>query len=64
MFTVLGLLLSNRISLGKAAELLGLRIDQLWILLRKLGIEYTIYNDEEVEEELEAYQRVFEESRT
>jgi len=64
LFTVLGLLLSNRISLGKAAELLGLRIDQLWILLRKLGIEYTIYNDEEVEEELEAYQRVFEESRT
>ena len=64
MFTVLGLLLSNRISLGKAAELLGLRIDQLWILLRKLGMEYTIYNDEEVEEELEAYQRVFEESRT
>jgi len=35
LFMVLGLLLSGRISLGKAAELLGLRIDDLWIFMQK-----------------------------
>ncbi len=59
LFTVLGLLLSGRISLGKAAELLGLRIDDLWILMHKLGIKYSVLDEEEVEEELNAYKKVF-----
>ena len=58
LLTVLGLLLSGRISMGKAAELLDLRIDDLWLLLQKLGIRYSILN-EEVEEELDAYRRIF-----
>ena len=62
LFTVLGLLLSGRISLGKAAELLGLRVDDLWILMHRLGIKYSILDEEEVEEELDAYRRIFESS--
>jgi len=62
LFLVLGLFLSNRISMGKAAELLGLRIDEFWILLRELGIEYQIIDDEEAEEELDAYRRIFKSS--
>ena len=60
LFMVLGLLLSGRISLGKAAELLGLRIDDLWILMQKLGIKYIILDEEEAEEELCAYKKIFE----
>jgi len=45
--------------MGKVAELLDLRIDDLWLLLQKLGIRYSILN-EEVEEELDAYRRIFE----
>ncbi len=56
--TVLGLLLSNRISIGKATELLGLRVDDLWILMYRLGIGYSILDEEEVEEELDAYKEV------
>ena len=59
LFTVLGLLLSGRISLGKAAELLGLRIDDLWILMHRLGVRCSILDAEEVEEELDAYRRIF-----
>ena len=62
MFTVLGLLLSGRISLGKAAELLGLRVDDLWILMYRLGIKYSILDEEEAEEELDAYRRIFKNS--
>jgi len=62
LFTVLGLLLSGRISLSKAAELLGLRVDDLWILLHELGIKYSILDEEEVEEELYAYKRIFKSS--
>ncbi len=59
LFTVLGLLLSGRISWGKAAELLDLRVDELWLLMNRLGIKYSILDEEEVEEELDAYKRVF-----
>jgi len=62
LFTVLGLLLSGRISLSKAAELLGLRVDDLWILLHELGIKYSVLDEEEVEEELYAYKRIFKSS--
>jgi len=62
LFTVLGLLLSGRISLGKAAELLSLRVDDLWILMHKLGVKYSILDEEEVEEELNEYKRIFKSS--
>ena len=45
--------------MGKAAELLGLRVDDLWILLHKIGIKYTILDEEEVEEEMDEYKRIF-----
>ena len=59
LFLVLGLLLSGKISMGKAAELLGLRIDELWLVLRKLRVEYEVVDEEEAEEEIEAYKRLF-----
>jgi len=59
LFIVLGLLLTGRISTGKAAELLDLRVDELWLLLRKLGIEYDLLDEEEIEEEVNAYRKVF-----
>ncbi len=59
LFTVLGLLLSGRISIGKAAELLGLRVDDFWLLMHRLGIRYSMLDEEEVEEEADAYKRVF-----
>ena len=58
-YSLLGLLLSGRISLGKAAELLSLRIDELWEIMSKLGIKHSILNEEVVEEELYAYKKVF-----
>ena len=62
LFIVLGLLLTGRISLGKAAELLGLRVDDFWLLMYKLGAKYSILDEEEVEEELDAYRRFFKSS--
>jgi len=62
LFMVLGLLLSGRISTGKAAELLSMRVDELWLLLRELGIKYSIMDEEEVEEELDAYRSIFKSS--
>jgi len=59
LFLVLGLLLSGRISMGKAAELLGIRIDELWLVLRRLGVEYEVVDEEEAEQEIEAYKRLF-----
>jgi len=58
LFLVLGLFLSGRISTGKAAELLGLRVDELWLLLKKLGVNYEVIDEEEAEEEVEAYKRL------
>ena len=62
LFTVLGLLLTGRISMGKAAELLGVRVDELWLLLQELGVRYSIVDEGEAEEELDAYKRVFKNS--
>lgn len=62
LFIVLGLLLSGRISIGKAAELLSMRVDELWLLLHELGIKYSIMDEEEVEEELDAYRSIFKSS--
>lgn len=58
LFLVLGLLLSGRISMEKAADLLGLRIDELWLLLKKLNIKYKVIDEEEAKEEVEAYRRL------
>ncbi len=60
LFIVLGLLLNGRISSGKAAELLDLRIDEFWNLLRKLGVKYDLLDEEEIEEEIDVYRKVFE----
>ena len=62
LFLVLGLFLSNRISMGRAAELLGLRVDEFWLLLRELGVEYQVIDEEEVEEELDTYRKIFKSS--
>ena len=62
LFLVLGLFLSGRISMGKAAELLNIRIDDFWMLLRKLGIEYSVLDEDELEEELDAFKRIFKSS--
>ncbi len=59
LFLVLGLFLSKRISMGRAAELLGLRIDEFWLLLKELGIEYPIIDEEEAVEERDTYRRIF-----
>jgi len=63
LFMVLGLLLSGRISMGKAAELLGLRVYELWLLLHKqLNIKYSVLDKGEIEEELSACKRIFKSS--
>jgi len=59
LFIVLGLLLSGKISAGKAAELLGLRIDELWELLDDLNIDYFPIDEREIEFELKGYGEVF-----
>jgi len=59
LFLVLGLFLSGKISMGKAAELLDLRVDEFWLLLHELGIKYSLLDEEEAEEELDAFKRVF-----
>ena len=58
-FLVVGLLLSGKISLGKAANLLELRVDELIEIMEKSGIRYNIYDDEEIERELKNYDEVF-----
>ncbi|MGQ4915461.1 MAG: hypothetical protein ACP6IU_12065 [Candidatus Asgardarchaeia archaeon] len=58
-FAVIGLLVSNKISLGKAAEILNMRKDVLLERLDKLGISWHILNNEEQVAELKVYQRIF-----
>ena len=58
-FVAVGLLLAGKISLGKSADFLGLRVDEMMELLDKSGIKYDVYNDEEVEKELKSYEEVF-----
>ena len=50
-FSVLGLYLEQRISAGKAAELLGVRKREFIRLLSRRGIPYFDYTDEELDEE-------------
>jgi predicted HTH domain antitoxin len=53
-FSVLGLYLEQRISVGKAAELLGVRKREFVRLLSRRGIPYLDYTDEELDEEFRA----------
>ena len=46
-FAVIGLLVSNKISLSKAAEILNMRKDVLLERLDKLGISWHILNNED-----------------
>ncbi len=39
-----------------------MRVDEFWLLIQELGIKYSIMDEEEVEEELDAYKRVFKSS--
>jgi len=54
-FSVLGLYLEQRISAGKAAELVGLRKREFVRLLARKGIPYFDYTDEELEEEFRTF---------
>ncbi len=50
---VVGLLVSHQITFGKAAELLGMRMEELAFLLDKLGVEYSLLDEEEARLERE-----------
>ncbi|NJF24318.1 hypothetical protein [Thermococcus sp. Bubb.Bath] len=49
---VVGLLVSHQITFEKAAQLLGLKLEELSFLLDKLGIEYSFLDEEETELEI------------
>jgi len=51
---VIGLLVSHQITFEKAAELLDIRLDELAFLLDKLGVEYSLLNEEEARLESES----------
>jgi predicted HTH domain antitoxin len=53
-FSVLGLYLEQRISAGKAAELLGIRKREFIRLITRRGIPYFDYTDEELDEEFQS----------
>ena len=50
-FTVVGLLFTRRVTLAKAAELLGLDRDEFSRVLKHMGLEYSYLNAEETEHE-------------
>lgn len=50
---VVGLLVSHQITFEKAAELLDMRLEELAFLLDKLGVEYSLLDDEEARLERE-----------
>jgi len=50
-FSVLGLYLEQRISAGKAAELLGVSKGEFVRLMARRGIPYFDYTDEQLDEE-------------
>lgn len=54
-FSVLGLYLEQKISAGKAAELMGLRKREFVRLLARKGIPYFDYTDEELAEEFRTF---------
>ncbi len=50
---VVGLLVSRQITFEKAAELLNMRLEELAFLLDKLGVEYSLLDEEEARLERE-----------
>ncbi len=50
---VVGLLVSHQITFEKAAELLDMRLEELAFLLDKIGVEYSLLDDEEARLERE-----------
>ena len=54
-FSVLGLYLEQRISAGKAAELMGLGKRELVRLLARKGVPYFDYTDKELGEEFRTF---------
>ncbi|AIU69738.1 hypothetical protein TEU_04965 [Thermococcus eurythermalis] len=55
---VIGLLVSHQITFEKAAELLDMRLDELAFLLDKLGVEYSLLDEEEARLESESAHRI------
>ncbi len=53
---VIGLLVSHQITFEKAPELLDMRLDELAFLLDKLGVEYSLLDEEEGKFEHESAQ--------
>ncbi|ASJ06494.1 hypothetical protein [Thermococcus pacificus] len=60
-FKVIGLLVSHQITLEKAAELLDMKLEELSFLLDKLGVEYSLLDEEEAELELSKLKEIREE---
>ena len=50
---VVGLLVSYQITFEKAAELLDMRLEELAFLLDKIGVEYSLLDEEEARLEME-----------
>ncbi len=50
---VVGLLVSHQITFEKAVELLNMRLEELAFLLDKLGVEYSLLDEEEARLERE-----------
>lgn len=50
---VVGLLVSHQITFEKAAELLDMRLEELAFLLDKIGVEYSLLDEEEARLEME-----------
>ncbi|WP_010478676.1 hypothetical protein [Thermococcus zilligii] len=60
-FKVIGLLVSHQITLEKAAELLDMKLEELSFLLDKLGVEYSLLDEEEAGLELSKLKEIKEE---
>ncbi|ASJ02768.1 hypothetical protein A3L09_05630 [Thermococcus profundus] len=58
---VVGLLVSHQVTFEKAAQLLGMKMEELAFLLDKLGVEYSLLDEEEAELEIEELKKVKEE---
>lgn len=57
---VIGLLVSHQITFEKAAGLLNMRLDELAFLLDKLGVEYSLLDEEEAGLELKEAKGILE----
>ena len=46
--------------MGRAAELLGLRIDELWSLMSQFGIKHSVLDEENIERTRYLYKNLYE----